>query len=311
MVSGLIKVNDVTGFSYKLEEYFIIFDTHFKLGTDALVPYSVGIAMGIAILETVMALFLLIGSFRATTTLVLEIMIIFFTILTGYSAFTGAVSDCGCFGDVIKLTPWQSFGKDLILMFLIGYLYLYHEDITPLLGREGKVPRIMINAVGVVLIIVLSWYCYSYLPVVDFLPYKVGNNLKELSTKTKPGGEAVLKDYNGFCEGNEFKDNVLLIIYPDLEKAKAEQITASVELANALNGSNVKVMGGTASVSAVRQKLIDQYKIPYCLSGEDKTLLKTIIRSNPGYLLLKNGVVVGKWHANSIPSKEKVLDLVK
>jgi uncharacterized membrane protein YphA (DoxX/SURF4 family) len=109
IVSGLIKANDTMGFGYKLIEYFELFNMY------AFVEYATGIAMFICIFEIMVGVTLLVGAFTRLTMWLLLLMIIFFTLLTGYSAVTGKITDCGCFGDAVKLKPVESFIKDIVL----------------------------------------------------------------------------------------------------------------------------------------------------------------------------------------------------
>lgn len=110
--SGLIKLNDPVGFSFKLEEYFgaTVMDLPF------LAPYALMIAVIVVVFEVLLGVFLLIGYMPKFTVWSLLGMIVFFTFLTFYSAYYNKVTDCGCFGDAIKLTPWESFTKDIILL---------------------------------------------------------------------------------------------------------------------------------------------------------------------------------------------------
>lgn len=115
--SGLIKANDPVGFSYKLEEYFQVFNLNF------LNEYSVIIAVVLCSIEIILGALLLLGIWKSKVMWGLLLLIIFFTFLTFYSAFFEVVTSCGCFGDAIPLTPWQSFGKDIILLVLILFYF--------------------------------------------------------------------------------------------------------------------------------------------------------------------------------------------
>ena len=119
IISGLIKLNDPIGFSYKLDEYFseAVFNMPF------FVPFTLAIALFVVILEVVLGVMLLIGYKTKLTIWLLLLLIVKFTFLTFYSAYFDVVKDCGCFGDALHLTPWQSFSKDLILLFFILILF--------------------------------------------------------------------------------------------------------------------------------------------------------------------------------------------
>src|SRR5476651_654225 len=124
--SGLIKANDPLGFSYKLEEYFVVFHVTFLNG------FALSIAILLCALEMILGFALLIGVRAVSVAWGLLLLIIFFAFLTFYSAYFKVVQTCGCFGDAIPLTPWQSFSKDLVLLLLILVIFVKRERITPL-----------------------------------------------------------------------------------------------------------------------------------------------------------------------------------
>ena len=119
IISGLIKLNDPVGFSFKLEEYF----SQGVLDLPVFEPYALAISIIVVIVEVLLGIALLIGFKPKLTVWSLLLMIVFFTFLTFYSAYFNKVTDCGCFGDAVKLTPWESFTKDIILLVLIVILF--------------------------------------------------------------------------------------------------------------------------------------------------------------------------------------------
>ena len=119
IISGLIKLNDPMGFSFKLQDYF----APSVLNLEFLVPYALILALLVVIFEVMLGIMLLLGYAKKFTIWSLLAMIVFFTFLTFYSAYFNKVTDCGCFGDAIKLTPWESFTKDVILLVLILILF--------------------------------------------------------------------------------------------------------------------------------------------------------------------------------------------
>jgi uncharacterized membrane protein YphA (DoxX/SURF4 family) len=166
--SGLIKANDPLGFSYKLEEYFEVFHITF------LSPLALGLAIFLCAMEMILGFALLIGVRGKQVAWGLLLLIIFFAFLTFYSAFFKVVQTCGCFGDAIVLTPWQSFSKDLILLLLIIVLFRNRTKIHPLFSPKAS-DNLLITAT--VLAVGVGLYTYNFLPVLDFLPYKIGNNI--------------------------------------------------------------------------------------------------------------------------------------
>jgi uncharacterized membrane protein YphA (DoxX/SURF4 family) len=171
IISGLIKLNDPLGFSYKLDEYFSepVFNMPF------FVPYSLAIALFLVILEVVLGVMLLIGYKSKLTIWLLLLLIIKFTFLTFYSAYFDVVKDCGCFGDALHLTPWQSFSKDLVLLFFILILFFNKKSIKPLFANTTQNILVFIS---IVLCAFMGYWVLNHLPLKDFRPYKVGTNIR-------------------------------------------------------------------------------------------------------------------------------------
>ena len=171
IISGLIKLNDPLGFSYKLDEYFSepVFNMPF------FVPYSLAIALFLVILEVVLGVMLLIGYKSKVTIWLLLLLIIEFTFLTFYSAYFDVVKDCGCFGDALHLTPWQSFSKDIVLLFFILILFFNKKLIKPLF--TNKIQNILVLT-SIALCSFMGYWVINHLPLKDFRPYKVGTNIR-------------------------------------------------------------------------------------------------------------------------------------
>jgi uncharacterized membrane protein YphA (DoxX/SURF4 family)/peroxiredoxin len=172
IISGLIKLNDPVGFSYKLAEYFSepVFNIPF------LVPFSLTLALFLVIVEVLLGIMLLIGYRSKFTIWSLLLMIVFFTFLTFYSAYYDVVKDCGCFGDALHLTPWQSFTKDVVLLFFILILFANKKLVKPLFNKGLQN---LIAALGVVVAIFMAYHVLNHLPIIDFRPYKVGTNIQK------------------------------------------------------------------------------------------------------------------------------------
>jgi uncharacterized membrane protein YphA (DoxX/SURF4 family)/peroxiredoxin len=172
IISGLIKLNDPVGFSYKLDEYFSepVFNMPF------LVPLTLGLALFLVILEVVLGVMLLIGYKSKFTIWSLLLMIVFFTFLTFYSAYFDVVKDCGCFGDALHLTPWQSFTKDIVLLFFILILFINKDLVKPLF--QNSVQNIITYA-SIILCMFMAVWVLNHLPIIDFRAYKVGANIQK------------------------------------------------------------------------------------------------------------------------------------
>ena len=172
IISGLIKLNDPVGFSFKLKDYFApeVLDLGF------LVPYALLIAIFVVIFEVLLGVALLLGYLKKFTLWSLLLMIVFFTFLTFYSAYFNKVTDCGCFGDAIKLTPWESFIKDIVLLVLILILFFGSKYIYPFFSKGTR--SILIFA-SFVFCLGITYYVLQHLPIIDFRPYKIGANIKD------------------------------------------------------------------------------------------------------------------------------------
>ncbi len=350
--SGLIKANDTLGFSYKLVEYFGVFKIEF------LDPLALPLSIFICIFEIVLGFTLLMGARRKATLWLLLLMIVFFTFLTFYSAYYDVVKECGCFGDFLHLTPWQSFTKDIILLVAIIILFIGKRFINPIFG-----PRLE-NALLIVITIATTafpLYTYNYLPVKDFRAYAIGKNIPEQTkgvpdelkyfyklkdkktgeTKefdkwpdgwdvqydyvdsrtevTKKGVEAKIKDFSiSNAEGSDYTQDIIenpsynfLLICYDLDKANKDVFGKINDFEALCKQDSVTFVVLTSSTKESIEKFKLETKTNFQFYSSDGTVLKTMIRSNPGLMLLKAGTVIDMWHHHSFPSyndvKEKYL----
>lgn len=172
IVSGFVKLNDPVGFAFKLKDYFApeVLDLGF------LVPYALLIAIFVVIFEVLVGVALLLGYLKKFTLWALMLMIVFFTFLTFYSAYFNKVTDCGCFGDAIPLTPWESFSKDIALLVLIVILFVGQKYIQPFFSKGT---RSIIIFASFVVCLGITYYVLLHLPIIDFRPYKIGANITE------------------------------------------------------------------------------------------------------------------------------------
>lgn len=359
--SGLIKANDPIGFGYKLQEYFEVF--HITFFND----YAAAIAIFLCGLEIILGAALLLGLFARQVIWGLLGLIVFFTFLTFYSAFFEVVTSCGCFGDAIPLTPWQSFGKDLILLAFILILFIYRREIKPVVDRQAMQAAV----VGPLVLISFGIGVFTYfnLPFIDFLPYKVGANIPALMTippgapqdeyeityhlKNKQTGaeqdmtdkeylkQEIWKDANWEIEGEPESKLVKKGFEPKIKDLKlvdasGQDVTQALLqkpgyqlwlLAYDLNASNREafsristtviksaVRNGiptlilTASSPTAAEELKTELKWNAVFYYADAIPLKSMVRANPGILLMKEGTVVQKWHYRNFPTYQ---DLAK
>jgi len=172
VISGLIKLNDPVGFSFKLKDYF----APEVLNLEFLVPYALLMAIFVVVYEVMLGVMILLGYAKKFTLWSLLLMIVFFTFLTFYSAYFNKVTDCGCFGDAIKLTPWESFTKDIVLLVFILILYFGKQFIHPVLSKTVRMILVYAVFIGC---LIFGYYVLNHLPVIDFRPYKIGANITE------------------------------------------------------------------------------------------------------------------------------------
>lgn len=345
--SGLIKLNDPIGTQIKMEEYFEVFAQDFGAFFHYFIPWALEIAMIMIVLELALGVAILIYYRMNLTAWVLLALMVFFTFLTFYSAYFNKVTDCGCFGDAIKLTPWESFWKDVILMVFVLHLFWYRKSYVPTLrSREGHA---VVGAV-VAVCLYLGIYAINHLPFIDFRAYRVGNNIpqqmqpaeqpiieyvflkdgKEVASDkylTDPGYQYVssrvlnedkikpkITDYYvSSPEGEDktpytFEGTRLILVMYDVEKSSVENIAAIRELIKPLEGKiDCFVLTSSSSEAMEAFRHENQLAVPYYFA--DATVLKTIIRANPGIALWKGGTVLGNWHHNDVPTADEILDL--
>ena len=344
--SGLVKLNDPVGTAIKLEEYFDVFATDVAPFFAYLVPAALFFSVFLSVLEVVLGVAVLLWYRMQTTAWVLLALIVFFTFLTFYSAYFNKVTDCGCFGDFIVLTPWQSFTKDIILLLFIAVIFIYRQrSIATLPFRTSSV---MVGAVAAVSVLI-GVYAIQHLPYFDFRPYEVGANLpslmqpsaplqyKYIMTKDgethefteyptdksyefkdmvtlNPEAQAKITDYSVWNDEGDFTEatfqgNKMLIIMYDVQKVDPASLMAIQTLVGNLPGT-VEPMVLTASGEAIYDEFRHEHQLAVPYYFGDATVLKTMIRSNPGLLLLQDGVVRGKWHFRDTPKADEITQLL-
>ena len=172
IASGFVKAVDAVGFSFKLEEYFspAVFNMPF-FEKQALI-----LAVLVVAFELIFGFFLLIKSQLKFTLSMLIALCVFFAFLTFYSAYFNVVTDCGCFGDALKMEPWQSFWKDIVL--LVGLLILYFLYRNEFNEPDEKTPfkKYLSAFAFLTMVFVINWGI-THEPIIDFRDYKIGTDL--------------------------------------------------------------------------------------------------------------------------------------
>ncbi len=342
--SGFVKGIDPLGTAYKLSDYF----TAFKLGF--LDDLALPLAIILCTVEFVAGLMLLTGALPRLASWMVALFMALFTPLTLVLALFNPVTDCGCFGDAIHLTNWQTFFKNMVLTLIVVFVFIRRDDTHGIMSvRNG------IKSTSACIIVFLVFICFnlSYLPVIDFRPYKPGTNLPEAMAipQGSPADEYDLKfiyEKNGVekeftldnypaddtlwkfvdqksiliskgytppvhdfslitSDGTDMTDVLLsdqgytiLMISRRLEKPDAKSLTEGFNLGRLLKEKNIGFYIVTSSNAEEAEKINPGFTILY----GDETTLKTVIRSNPGYVMLHNGTVMAMWSHKGLPSPE-------
>jgi len=376
--SGSVKLIDPVGTQIKMEEYFEVFAQAFHPFFEHFVDFALPIAVFMCVAEVVMGVALLFFYKMRINMWLFLLLMLFFTFLTGYTAmalyakenqatgfaiwfasFAGvkspaeinAVSDCGCFGDFIKLRPWESFLKDLILMVPTLFLFWRRKKLESELKDSVSIFGI---GLSFFISIYVAIHAINHLPMFDFRPYKIGADIKanmqpseplryiytmerngevkdfteypmDTTWKYKamdvanPDAKPKITDYSvwndeGDYTQQSFEGSKLFVIIRKADKVDPKDLKKTVSLVNNLAKlSSIKIESAVLT-SSDRESLENlrheaQLAIPYFYA--DGTVLKTIMRSNAGLWLLKNGVVKGKWHLNDSPDIQEVIQLIK
>ncbi len=354
--SGTVKAIDVTGTAIKLQEYFEIFEQKFIFPSfwHFLSEHNITIAVVFVLLEIMLGIYLLLGYKKKVVIPLLLATIIFFTFLTWYSAYFNAVRDCGCFGDFIKLEPWTSFWKDVVLLVMIFVIFLGQKYIQPIFDTKTN---ISILSLSFIISCFVVWHGLQRLPLVDFRPFAVGDDIRdglafeppkmmkfyelkniqsqkdtvvnsedytttlwkdtlhyefvkalpEKDSIINPGKEPKIKNFQIVNKDDEFIEKLvletpqlMLIVYPD----DTEYCSVGEDNIKKLRKKLMKEAPKMEYLTvASHQDMIDE--VPSAVM--DDATMKQMIRSNPGVLFLKNGVVVGKYHYNTLPEDTQTI----
>jgi uncharacterized membrane protein YphA (DoxX/SURF4 family) len=397
--SGLVKAVDPLGTAYKMADYFTLLLPVLSF----MKPYALPFALVMIVMEIVLGINLILGHGKRWTTSLNLLMMLFFTFLTGYNYLTGylpegigffdfgkwqefkvtsiKVSDCGCFGDFMKLLPIETFMKDIILTGMSIFIFLRTKDLKFLISADAKIGKISWRDILTTFFtIAVTIFCYMNfffgLPMVDFRPFRIGTNLalaraecdanptvkKQLFTyKNSITGQSKIIDGSEMAKHPYIwlektlpagaKDSVAvwevqsaLTKEQTIDKgcdSKIKEMDASKQQVFATHGyalwvvadeidpsykgpwKKVKVLTDAAKKDGIgtvamyhhihdTNRNADEkddlelfqkdmgFAFPFLQS--DEKLVKTIIRSSPGVILLYNGTVVMNWHHRQLPS---------
>lgn len=344
--SGFVKAIDPLGYTYKISDYFEAF------GMDFLAPLALPLAIFFSTAELAIGMALVMGILMRITSWLLMVFMSFFTVLTLIIALTNPVSDCGCFGDAVILTNWQTFWKNIVFLLPTIIIFLNRRMFKPFTssGSEWSIALLFI-LIG----IFLSVSTYRNLPFIDFRPYKIGTNIpaameipedaevdeyefifiyekdglrKEFtqdelvenldstwtyvdreSNLVKKGYEPPIHDFTiTTLDGIDITDSVLylseyavLVVAYDLNKTDSKGLRNIEEFTSKLAEKGADVYGLTSSTSEEIRNVTMNHDFNFDFHTTDEITLKTIVRSNPGIMILNQGNIIGKWHYRNLP----------
>lgn len=344
--SGFVKAIDPLGTQYKIEDYLG------AVGLGGMIPdfLTLGASIALSATEFCLGIFLLFAIRRRVSSKITLVFMTAMTLISLWVAVFNPVSDCGCFGDAIKLSNTETLIKDIILMVPTIILWRWPLKMYRFISEASQ--WIAINFT-ILFILLTSGYCLYRLPIFDFRPYHIGANIKKgmeipegaeppkfvttfimekdgvrkefslddypdstwqfIDSKTTQISKGYVPPIHDFsiqvAEGDDITDSVLLrrgytflLISPNLEKADDGDFGAIDALYQYAKEQRVPFYCLTASTEQAIKHWEDITGAEYPFYITDETTLKTIIRSNPGLLLLKDGVVIGKWGHNDLPT---------
>lgn len=342
--SSFVKGVDPMGTSFKITEYLTAW-SFFGMSFEWLVPLATFMSMALITAEFTVGVMLLFGAFRRLSAWLLVLIMLFFTVTTLIDAITNKVTDCGCFGDAIKLTNWQTFWKNIALDVPTVWIFL-----TRNLRRKLRFERdVLIVLFAMVAMVLFGLYNINNEPCIDFRSWKVGNQMIDMD------GDAQVKSYVTYVnketgEKDEFlseelvkrmedpaweekwewessrvedpheikadgfsmldmdmndhakeligmEDYLLIATIHHLDKMGEAGVKAIESTSAWAEENGVQMVLLTSALSEEVQSFMDEKGLDNLdFYFADATAIETMARSNPGFLLLKGGKVMGKWH---------------
>ncbi len=352
--SGFIKAVDPVGGSIKFTDYFEAF------GMDFLTGFALPMAIILSSIEFIIGFHILLGIRLKQTSVAAFYLMIFFTSLTLILAIFNPVTDCGCFGDAIKLSNWDTFFKNLISLPFTWILYRDRNK------SDEPLPYLRINiltAISIIFAVGISIHSYRHLPMIDFRPFKTGVNIPDAmkipegapqpeyrttfilekngkrkefdennypyddttwvfidnkSVLIKEGYQPAIKDFyitdkNSNDQSDKLlnsKKPVFLMIAPDLKKINPDRMSRLKAINKACQKKGIKFYCVTSSLYEDILGFVMNNKTAMKYLFADEVFLQTVIRANPGFVILKNGTILAKYNYPDVPDTKIVDDPV-
>ena len=308
ILSGFVKAVDPLGTQYKIADYLE------ALHLGAYVPDGLTLILSVLLsaAEFWLGICLLFAIRRRVVTRVILVWLMIMTPLTLWLALANPISDCGCFGDAIVLTNWQTFWKNIILLACAILLAYYPLDMMRFVSRTNQ--WIVMNFTALFILIVAGQSLYD-LPYFDFRPYHIGTDLRKGWQQMMEGEESPYSEFflERIDDGNDITDSVLndkgyvfLLVSPHLEEADESQFGRLNLIYEYAMEEGYPFYCLTASGEKAITKWRDGTGAEYTFCQTDDIVLKTMIRSNPGLMLLKDGTIIRKWSHNILPGEDEL-----
>ena len=307
ILSGFVKAVDPLGTQYKIQDYLV------AMGLGRLIPDFITLSASVLLstLEFILGICLLFAIRRRIVSKIVLVLMAAMTLLTLWLALTDPISDCGCFGDALVLTNWQTFWKNIVLLTAAVIVWRYPLLMPRLIGETNQ--WIVMNYSGVFILLVIAGRSLYTLPQFDFRPYHVGTNLRQGWQRMMEGEDSPYAEFfmELTDEGEDITEDVLnregytfLLVSPHLEQADDSQLDALNQIYEYSldNGYPFYCLTASTEKGINHWRNITGAEYPFC--NTDDITLKTIIRSNPGLLLLKDGVIIRKWSHNNLPDEQ-------
>ena len=307
ILSGFVKAVDPLGTQYKIQDYLV------AMGLGRLIPDFMTLSASVLLstIEFILGICLLFAIRRRMVSKIVLVLMAAMTLLTLWLALTDPISDCGCFGDALVLTNWQTFWKNIVLLTAAVIVWRYPLLMPRLIGEANQ--WIVMNYSGVFILLVIAGRSLYTLPQFDFRPYHVGTNLRQGWQRMMEGEDSPYAEFfmELTDEGEDITEDVLnregytfLLVSPHLEQADDSQLDALNQIYEYSldNGYPFYCLTASTEKGINHWRNITGAEYPFC--NTDDITLKTIIRSNPGLLLLKDGIIIRKWSHNNLPDEQ-------
>ena len=313
--SGLVKLIDPHGTEYKIQDYLV------ALGLGDILPHPgpIALAVALALMEFCLGIYLFFGIRRRWTTRTILAFMIVYVPLTLWLAVSNAVEDCGCFGDAVHLTNWQTFWKNVALLAAAVLLCRTRRYQTRVISESTQW---IISLYSIVYGIILAMWCLYAEPVMDFRPFHIGQDVvaamqwpddvdatpEILDFTIEPIPDMDYSDNQAALVEQlselDFPEYTFLLTAPYLNTADdgmMERINAVADYAAERGYAFVCL---TASDAASVQRWCELTGADYAFAFMDELTLKTIARSNPALVLMHGSKIVGKWSNATMPKEE-------